>query len=119
MLDFEQNKIMYFVFFIAILAGLYFIHTYHTTYLINKELKKTFKKIDNPPKYQHPKPQQQPQPNIYHQPLHAQHQEQQNDNQDIDSYIGVDENNQKPHVDSSSRLTTRNVMMRDMVDGSH
>ncbi len=120
---------------IVVLIVMYFLHSYQTKRLIHDELKNIAKeKKKRLVKQMMKRERINPNQNKQREYPDFSDEERQNDmnmnQQDMDSYIdpGNDERNddtmmnqipQQPPSNSGSRISGNNIMMRDMMDGSH
>jgi hypothetical protein len=123
--EMERKNILVTGSLIILCIILYFLHSYLTKKLIHSELSKYKKKkmirtklsakkqitdIDLLSDLDSPVNQKQQMQKYTPVPISTQ-------DQDIDSYIDL--NNQNDNIDKDCKLNPRNIMMRDIVDGSH
>jgi len=105
MIDFEKHKMYIIGLLLILIVGLYFLHTWHVKKLIGEELQKIARKTHK----KRAKRLRQ-----------VQRPDEQSDQHDMDSYVEPpnDGDEEQPR-NLSPKLSKDDMLMRDMMDGSH
>lgn len=126
-MELEKNKLYIIGFVLISMVALYYLHIYQTTRLIRRELSKMAKEKKKKQMKQMMRRQIVDEQQQHQQQQQRHYISEEDPQEEMDSYIDpgnenndeIDEQPSSNQSMGSSRLSDKNVLMRDMMDGSH